>query len=230
MLSSDPPGGTLARRLLPALLASVFILQWLGLEGERAGRYGGAMGDALQVLTSAALLGALVLWSSWAVNHTVSRRHRAEADLRDNQDRLRAMLEHAGVGLAYLAPDGRFLQVNQRLCDILGYAPHELLIRTFQDITHPAHVGADVAQLNRLAAGEGDSYVTEKRYLRKDGSEVWVGVTSAAVRGPDGHVGYYVTAFDEISDRRLAEDRLRESEASYRRLVGTPPSVSSARR
>ncbi len=127
ILSSDPPGGTLARRLLPALLAGVFILQWLGLEGERAGVYGGAMGDALQVLTSVTLLGALVLWSAWAVNHTVSRRQQAEADLRENQDRLRAVFEHAGVGLAYLAPDGRFLQVNQRLCDILGYARHELL-------------------------------------------------------------------------------------------------------
>jgi len=219
ILSSEPPGGTLVRRLLPALLVTVFVLQWLGLAAERGGLYGSAVGYALQLLTSVVLLSALVLWSATAVNRTVLRRQQAEAELRDNQDRLRAVFEHAGVGLAYIAPDGRFLQVNQRLCDILGYASYELLTRSFQDVTHPAHVGTDVAQLERLAAGEGDSYATEKRYLRKDGSEVWVGLTSAAVRGADGRLGYFVSAFHEIADRRLAENRLRESEASYRRLV-----------
>jgi len=219
ILSSEPPGGPLARRLLPALLGAVLLIQWLGLKAEAAGLYSGAMGDALQVLSTGVLLSALVLWSAGAVNRTVAGQRRAEANFTESEERLRAVFENAGVGLAYLTPQGRFLQVNRRMCDILGYRPDELMTMSFQEITHPAHLDADLDSLRRLTAGEGESYTTEKRYLRKDGSAVWVVLTSAAVRDPAGAVRYFVAAFNEISDRRHAEDRLRASEASYRRLV-----------
>ena len=218
-LSAEPPGGTLARRLLPSAIAVVFLLQWLGTLAERDTLYGAAVGDAIQALAASALLAALVLGSASAVNRVAAERRRAEADLRDNEGRLRAVFEHAGVGLAYVTPTGRFLQVNQRLCDILGYSAEELQARTFQEITHPEHLEADVAGHRRLVAGEGASYETEKRYLRKDGEAVWVDLTSTAVRGLGGELSYFVTAFNEISDRRRAEDRLRASEADYRGLV-----------
>jgi two-component system, cell cycle sensor histidine kinase and response regulator CckA len=160
-----------------------------------------------------------VLWSAVAVNRTLARQRQAEAKLTENEDRLRAVFEHAGVGLAYLTPDGRFLQVNRRLADILGYTPDELLTKTFQEITHPAHLTADLTQLRHLAAGSGGSYTTEKRYLHKDGTAVWVGLTSSAVRAPGGEISYFVSAFNEISDRRRTEEQLRRSEADYRRLV-----------
>jgi PAS domain S-box-containing protein len=220
--AAEPPGGSIAR-MLPALVAAELLLAWLEEAGEHTGMFSDAFGDAVQVVSSVVLLGAIVLWGAGRLNRAERRRREAEEGLRENEERLRAVFENAGVGLAYVAPDGHLIQINRRLCEILGYAPEELLSRSFQDITHPDHVATDEAQRVRMARGQLDTYTTDKRYLRKDGSAVWVGLTSSAVRGSGGELAYFVAAFAEIGERRSAEDRLRQSEAEYRRLVDHAP-------
>src|SRR5262245_42536670 len=97
------------------------------------------------------------------------RRKTAEA-LRDSETRFRAICENAAVGIARVAPDGRWLEVNQRLCDIVGYSREELMTKTFADITHPDDLDQDMELARRTLTGEIDTYSMEKRYFRKGGS------------------------------------------------------------
>jgi two-component system, NarL family, sensor histidine kinase UhpB len=77
-----------------------------------------------------------------------------------------ATFENAAVGIAHVAPDGRWLRVNEALCRILGYPAHEPVTKSFQDLTHPADLAADVADRKRMLDGEINSYDTDKRFLR----------------------------------------------------------------
>ena len=160
----------------------------------------------------------LVLW--WVTDRGVAADRRASrARLLESEERYRVASDHAAIGVAHVDHDGRFLRVSRRLCEILGYEPEELLTKTFQDLTHPDEVTRDVAQLARLRRGEVDSYTVEKRYIRKDGSPVWIELTAAAVRGPSGTVVSFMDVFTDVSARRQAQEQARRSEADYRALV-----------
>ena len=149
----------------------------------------------------------------------ITERKRAEDALRESEERFRATFEQAAVGIAHVGPDGRWLRVNQALCDIVGYSREELLQRTFQDITHPDDLETDLDHVRRILAGEIQTYSLEKRYIRKDGSQVWIGLTVALMREPSGAPKYFISIIKDISERRQAEEALRESEERYRDLV-----------
>jgi len=131
---------------------------------------------------------------------------------RDSEARFRAIFENAAVGIARVAPDGRWLEVNQRLCDIVGYDREELMTKTFADITHPDDLEQDLGALRRMLAGEVETYLREKRYCRKDGSVVWANLTVSLVRKADGAPDYFVSLIEDISARKRAEEKLRERE------------------
>src|SRR5215510_4642549 len=131
---------------------------------------------------------------------------------RDSEARFRAIFENAAVGIARVAPDGRWLEVNQRLCDIIGYNREELMTKTFADITHQDDLEQDLGALRRMLAGEVETYFREKRYYRKDGSVVWVNLTVSLVRKADGAPDYFVSLIEDISARKRAEEKLRERE------------------
>ncbi len=144
---------------------------------------------------------------------------KARAALEASERRFRATFENASVGIAHVAPDGSWLRVNARLCEIVDYTPAELLSGTFQDITHPDDLDADLALLERVASGEIDRYRIDKRYVRKDGSTVWIELTVSCVRRQDGAPDYYISTVQDISARKAAEDRLRESERLQRLIL-----------
>src|SRR5215475_9140868 len=131
---------------------------------------------------------------------------------RDSEARFRAIFENAAVGIARVAPDGRWLEVNQRWCDIVGYDREELMTKTFADITHQDDLQQDLGTLRRMLAGEVGTYFREKRYYRKDGSVVWVNLTASLVRKADGAPDYFVSLIEDISARKLTEEKLRERE------------------
>jgi PAS domain S-box-containing protein len=136
--------------------------------------------------------------------------------IRESEMRFRSIFENAAVGIARLAPDGRWLEVNQRLCDIVGYAREDLLAKTFGDITHPDDLEADWEQARRLLAGEIENYSMEKRYYRQDGSIVWINLTESLVRKADGSPDYFIKVLEDISARKQAEEKLREREERLR--------------
>jgi PAS domain S-box-containing protein len=115
--------------------------------------------------------------------------------------------------MALVALDGRFERVNRALCDIVGYSTEELERLTFQDITHPDDLEADVALAGRLVRGEIPRYHIEKRYLRKDGATVSVMLSGSILRQPGGSPLCYIAQVEDITARKRTEQALRESEA-----------------
>ena len=157
------------------------------------------------------------------LDEAAEKRATAEAARRESGQRFRATFEQAAVGIALVAPDGRWVQVNHRLCEIVGYSQDELLARTFQDITHPDDLNADIASMRQMLAGEIETYSMEKRYLHKGGAIVWINLTVALVRRPDGSPDYFISVVEDIQRRKEAEAALQAREATLReaqRLAG----------
>jgi PAS domain S-box-containing protein len=140
----------------------------------------------------------------------------AEERLRDSEARFRRTFELAASGMAHIGMDRRFIRVNRRLCEILGYPEEELLHLTGRQISHPDDLDIINEQRPRLYAGEIDAVRLEKRYLRKDRSVVWVKFTMTVERDPAGKPLYEIAVYDDVTAQRNAEERLRESEARFR--------------
>ena len=140
----------------------------------------------------------------------------AERRLRESENRFRRTFELAGSGIAHIGMDRRFMRVNKRLCDILGYPEAELLQLTGRQISHPDDLDIINAQRPALYAGETDTVRVDKRYLRKDGSIVWVKFTMTLERDAAGEPLYEIGVYDDITAQRDAEERVRDSEARFR--------------
>lgn len=126
----------------------------------------------------------------------------SEHRLRLSERRFETTFEQAGVGMAHVAPDGRWLHVNRELCEMLGYGADELTARTFQDVTHPEDLPEDRNLLRRLLAGEIATSRREKRYVRKDGSTVWGDLSVTRVRGEGGEPDHLVSVIKDVSERK----------------------------
>ncbi|NMG74715.1 PAS domain S-box protein [Aromatoleum diolicum] len=150
------------------------------------------------------------------LEENVARREAAEAARRESEQRFRATFEQAAVGIALVAPDGHWLRMNRKLCDIVGYTPDELLTKTFRDITHPDDLESDLRSMQQTLAGEIDAYSMEKRYIRKDGRLVWINLTVALVWRPDRRPDYFIAVIEDIQRRKETEAALRASEATLK--------------
>ena len=138
---------------------------------------------------------------------------RAARRLKENHERDYALsFEHASIGIAHLDLNGQWLEVNQALCDIVGYSREELMALSFQDITCPEDLDADVALATRLVSGRIPSYRLEKRYIRKDGSLVWIRLNATVVHDQHGQPAHFVSVVEDIHDRRVAEEALLQSQ------------------
>jgi len=149
----------------------------------------------------------------------VTAQREAEERLRESEERFRRAFADAPVGMALVGIDERFLQVNEALCRILGYPAEQLLQITVPQVTHPDDVAREEAQKIRLLRGDGSAFQMEKRYLHADGHVVWGALSVSAVNGPDGKPLYYIGQLEDVTERRVAEQALRESEERFRELV-----------
>jgi diguanylate cyclase (GGDEF)-like protein/PAS domain S-box-containing protein len=128
----------------------------------------------------------------------------------------RATFDEAPVGVTHTSLDGRFLKVNRKFCDMLGYTAQELLARSFHDITPPEDRDATLRARVRVLGGHPAEPEVEKRNLRKDGSVAWVVVTYSVVRDARGNPEYFVAMVRDVTRRREAEEAARRSEERYR--------------
>lgn len=149
----------------------------------------------------------------------------AAAALRTSESRFRDTFEQAAVGIAHVAPDGRWLRINRKLCEIVGYTVAELSRMTFQDITHPDDLGADLQLVQRMLARDINSYTMDKRYLRSDGRVVWCELTVALVRDEAGSPDYFISVVVDIDTRRSAE---AARDGAQLRLAGLVDSAMDA--
>jgi diguanylate cyclase (GGDEF)-like protein/PAS domain S-box-containing protein len=137
--------------------------------------------------------------------------HAARNAAAEAERRFDMTFRYAPVGIAHVAPDGRFLTVNDHFARITGHAHADLMRHGFQNITHPDDLDADLIHLRRLLTGESDRYVMEKRYLRPDASVVWTNLTVALVRDATGAPDFFVSVIEDLSEIRKAHaDAVRD--------------------
>jgi PAS domain S-box-containing protein/diguanylate cyclase (GGDEF)-like protein len=131
--------------------------------------------------------------------------------------------DNAPIGKALFNPDGEYVRVNEALCKLLGRAQHDLIGRRDQDLTHPDDRQADVDVAWEILAGEYDTHQCEKRFVRPDGSIVWVLANLTFLRDDEGRPLSWVGQFQDITARKAAEAALRESEQRHRLVVHNLP-------
>jgi PAS domain S-box-containing protein len=159
-------------------------------------------------------IGGLVLYCEY-VTASVEERLRLEAA----EARYHAVFETAAVGVARVATDGRFLEVNGGFCAALGYSREELLSTTFQAITHSEDLADDVSRVEAMLNGRIETFSMEKRYLRKTGEVVWGALTVSLVRKADGTPDYFVSVVEDITPRKLAETQQARHRDQLRLMV-----------
>ncbi|MEO7932603.1 MAG: PAS domain S-box protein [Chthoniobacterales bacterium] len=145
----------------------------------------------------------------WIGIHTnISERKLAEETLRESEERFSGAFEHAPIGIALVAPDGHWLKVNRAVCKMLGYTEEELLARTFQEITHPEDLDADLSLVREVLEGKRLFYQLNKRYIHKDGHSVPASLSVSLVRDTRNEPLYFVSHLLDISARVQTENEL----------------------
>lgn len=142
------------------------------------------------------------------IGRDITESRRAQAELREAEELFRSTFEDAAIGVALVAPDGRWLRVNRALCALLGFTAEELLQRSFQDITHPDDLNADLELVQSVLADRLPGYEMEKRYIRKDETVIWALLTVSLVRDEDGEPRHFVSQIQDITARKEAETAL----------------------
>ena len=168
--------------------------------------------DMLVPLLLALALGIAASWGFASWSRRLLQKYHADMlaknqAVADSEALFHAVFDNAAVGIAQVAPDGRFLQINQQFCELIGYSRDEVLAAgfDFQKITYPEDLTADLAQAHRLLDGLADSYQLEKRYVHKGGHSVWVNLAVHLVRDALGEPRYFVSAVNDITERKHAE-------------------------
>ncbi|MDU7588056.1 MAG: PAS domain S-box protein, partial [Acidovorax sp.] len=176
-------------------------------------------GGLLVTALLTALVSMLVLRRSQALDHAKE----TDTALRESEARLRAVFNQAAVGIAQTdSRTGRLVRMNQKFCGLLGYSAQELQQMRFQDFSEPSDLAADLEQLQRMLAGELSEYRMEKRYRRKDGSEVWVDLMVSPLR-LEGQPEHHLAVVQDISKRKHMEQVLRQSEEHLRNILNHMP-------
>ncbi len=141
-----------------------------------------------------------------------------EQSLRESERLFRNTFDHAQAGIVHVSPQGNYRDANARFCEIVGVDPEALRNMHYRDTTHPDDLEGDLELHRRFMAGGVDSHAREKRYLRKDGTTIWVNRTLGVVRKADGSPDYFVVVAEDITDRKMAEAALTRSRDQLRML------------
>ncbi|HEY9618576.1 MAG TPA: PAS domain S-box protein [Microcoleaceae cyanobacterium] len=140
----------------------------------------------------------------------ITNRKQAEAALRESEDRFRSAFDNAPIGMALVNLEGRWLKVNPALCEILGYCEAEMLTKTFQDITHPDDLNADLSYMHQLLASEIRSYTLKKRYFNRWGQIIWILLDASLIRDAQGQPKYFLSQIQDITERQVIEQMKNE--------------------
>ena len=163
---------------------------------------------------------------SVGVSRDITERKATEDIIRKGERKFRAIYEQAPTGIATMdSISGRFTQINQKYCDIMGYSPEEMLERNFQELTHPDDLQADLEHMQQLLAGQIGSFQMEKRYIKKNGQVIWVNLTCVPLWLKPTDPRLHIAMVEDITHRKQAEKTLQESEERYRTLYEDNPSM-----
>ncbi|MEG4811227.1 PAS domain S-box protein [Microcoleus sp. F8-D3] len=150
----------------------------------------------------------------------ISDRKQIEMALRNSEEQFRHAFEDASIGMALVSLDGHWIKVNPALCQILGYSSEELLALTFQDITHPDDLDADLSYLHKLLAGKISTYQLEKRYFHKQGHIIWIIINGSLVQDGQGNPLHFISQIQEITARKTAQKALEIQSIIMNNMAG----------
>lgn len=148
-----------------------------------------------------------------------SEQKQAKILLEKSEEKFHSVFEQAAMGIARVSTTGKFLEVNQKLCDIMGYTKKELMRKTFQEITHPDDLEDDVRFVGQMLRNERQTFSLEKRNINKNGKTIWIGLTVSLIRSADGEPKYFVSIVEDIGYRKQMERELIER-ATHDSLTG----------
>jgi PAS domain S-box-containing protein len=157
------------------------------------------------------LVGGLILFTQF-----ITERIHIEEALRLSQDKFRSAMQHSPIGMAVIGPDGRWLEVNPALCKIFGYSRGELLVTDFQSIVHPDDRGTERDFARRMLSRQIENFHAEKRFLHKTGQVIWVQLNVSLAWNPDGTPRHFVAQFQDVSERKRAEEQRAKLEEQLR--------------
>jgi diguanylate cyclase (GGDEF)-like protein/PAS domain S-box-containing protein len=166
----------------------------------------GAAGFTAFVVATPMITIVYLTYQTYLKNIETVERH--VAALQESEERFRSAFDYAAIGMALVSPEGRWLQVNHSLCDILGYTEQELLGMTFQEITHPDELASVLSHVRQMLEGRTPACLTEKRYLHKDGHVVWIYLSISRVGGGEAAGSRLIFQVQDITDRKQAERQL----------------------
>ncbi len=145
------------------------------------------------------------------IAYLAEQNRHGRASLRSSDQRFRQAMEHSAIGMALTGLDGRWQTVNRSLTELLGYSPAELHRQRFQDITHPDDLDADLRQVERLLAGDIESYRMEKRFLHHDGEYRWALLAVSLVRDQQSRQPlHFIAQIEDIHTRKLAQEQFEQ--------------------
>jgi len=139
----------------------------------------------------------------------ITEREKAQAALRDSEERFRATFEKAPIGICELAIDGAFERVNPHLCEMLGYSGDEMLALGASDLTHPEDVAPTSALVDEVLQGKRKTFELDKRYIRKDGAVVWAHANFTLLRDAAGNPKAFIAVLEDVTARKLAEEAIQ---------------------
>jgi len=227
-------GNKVARRLFVLIALMVIVFGELRLLSQRYQLLPAEVGIPLLVIC---FLGAslLIIWftARW-LNQVDEQRYEAEEEIsvlneeleervlertteledllekfRESESKFRAAFEHSGIGMALVSPEGKWLKVNARLCELLGYAEEELLSMTFTEVTYPDDAAMSAEAMKKTTTDEKHGFRLETRYLCKNGSVIWASVNMSTVTDEQDRPLYLVSQIEDITDRKKIDARFR---------------------
>lgn len=146
-----------------------------------------------------------------AVTRDITERRKIEGALLESNKRFRTAFSAAPIGMALVSPEGKFLQVNDALCRIVGYDKKQLISMTFQEITHPDDLDADLEYVHKVLAGEIQTYQMEKRYFHSQGHIVWIQLSVSLVNNDKGEPLYFIAQIEDITEWKRIREELHQA-------------------
>jgi PAS domain S-box-containing protein len=140
-------------------------------------------------------------------------------DLWLSEQRFRATFEQVAVGISHTTLDNKFIRVNKKFCEIMGYTQDEIYTKTFIELTHEDDLQKNLDFLVKLVEGKINMFTMEKRYIKKDGSAVWTNLTVSLVNEPSYKQAYFIAIIEDISERKKVEEELIESKERFRNVL-----------
>ena len=147
------------------------------------------------------------------------KKHWMDSKIDEERIKFVATFEQAAVGIAHVSPEGKWILVNQRLCDIIGYTKEELLNKTFQDITHSEDLNTDLSYVSEMLENKRSMYQMRKRYIKKDGSTVWIDLTVSLVHKSDGSPDFFISVIADVDEEVKAKETIKQLNAVLEQKV-----------